>query len=241
MIREHLSGKRIAITGSTGFLGTALVERLLRSVPDCELVLLVRPGRRGAEHRVKRDILKNDAFDRLRDAFTEDPVAAGGLAGETFDEMCDRRVFAVKGDVGQDGLGLDDAGLALFSTVDIAVHSAATVSFDSALDDAVQVNLLGPGRVSKSSPGCPRASSTSSPSTSWLRRSSPPPLAVRTSARNPASTSPTSSRSHRDRQTPSSTARWSTSCRPTSPKTRSTTKRTSPSRCPTGPSPAVAG
>ena len=110
-------------------------------------MLLVRPGRRGAEHRVKRDILKNDAFDRLRDAFKEDPVAAGGLDGETFDEMCDRRVFAVKGDVGQDGLGLDDAGLALFSTVDIAVHSAATVSFDSALDDAVQVNLLGPGRV----------------------------------------------------------------------------------------------
>ena len=110
-------------------------------------MLLVRPGRRGAEHRVKRDILKNDAFDRLRDAFKEDPIAAGGLDGETFDEMCDRRVFAVKGDVGQDGLGLDDAGLALFSTVDIAVHSAATVSFDSALDDAVQVNLLGPGRV----------------------------------------------------------------------------------------------
>ena len=50
MIRENLSGKRIAITGSTGFLGTALVERFLRSVPDCELVLLVRPGRRGAEH-----------------------------------------------------------------------------------------------------------------------------------------------------------------------------------------------
>ena len=144
MIRENLSGKRIAITGSTGFLGTALVERFLRSVPDCELVLLVRPGRRGAEHRVKRDILKNDAFDRLRDAFEEDPVAAGGLDGETFDEMCDRRVFAVKGDVGQDGLGLDDAGLALFSTVDIAVHSAATVSFDSALDDAVQVNLSAP-------------------------------------------------------------------------------------------------
>ena len=147
MIKENLSGKRIAITGSTGFLGTALVERFLRSVPDCELVLLVRPGRRGAEQRVKRDILKNDAFDRLRAMFAEDPVAAGGLEGETFDEMCDRRVFAVKGDVGQDGLGLDEAGLALFSTVDIAVHSAATVSFDSALDDAVQVNLLGPGRV----------------------------------------------------------------------------------------------
>ncbi len=160
MIRENLSGKRIAITGSTGFLGTALVERLLRSVPDCELVLLVRPGRRGAEHRVKRDILKNDAFDRLREAFKEDPVAAGGLDGETFDEMCDRRVVAVKGDVGQDGLGLDDAGLALFSTVDIAVHSAATVSFDSALDDAVQVNLLGPSRVAAALCACAPASTT---------------------------------------------------------------------------------
>ena len=147
MIRENLSGKRIAITGSTGFLGTALVERFLRAAPDCELVLIVRPGRRGAENRVNRDILKNDAFDRLREAFATDPVTAGGLDGETFDDMCARRVFAVKGDVGQDGLGLDDDGLSLMATVDIAVHSAATVSFDSALDDAVQVNLLGPGRV----------------------------------------------------------------------------------------------
>ena len=37
---------RILVTGATGFLGTALVERLLRSVPDCEVVVLVRPTRR---------------------------------------------------------------------------------------------------------------------------------------------------------------------------------------------------
>ena len=42
MIKQNLSGKRIAITGATGFLGTALVERLLSSIPDCELLLLVR-------------------------------------------------------------------------------------------------------------------------------------------------------------------------------------------------------
>ena len=47
MIAEALAGKRVAITGATGFLGTALVERLLRSVPECELVLLIRanPGK----------------------------------------------------------------------------------------------------------------------------------------------------------------------------------------------------
>ena len=147
MIREELSGRRIAITGATGFLGTALVERFLRAVPDCELVLIVRPGRRGAQNRIDRDILRNDAFDRLRAAFEADPVAAGGLPGEDFAAMCARRVTAVAGDVGTDGLGLDDEGQRVLRTVDIAVHSAATVSFDSALDDAVQVNLLGPGRV----------------------------------------------------------------------------------------------
>ena len=31
MIRENLAGKRIAITGSTGFVGTALVERLIEA------------------------------------------------------------------------------------------------------------------------------------------------------------------------------------------------------------------
>ena len=67
MISESLAGKRIAVTGSTGFLGTALVERILREVPDCELVLLVRPTRRNsAERRVQREILRNDAFDSLR-------------------------------------------------------------------------------------------------------------------------------------------------------------------------------
>jgi len=30
MLREALAGQRIAITGATGFLGTALVERLMR-------------------------------------------------------------------------------------------------------------------------------------------------------------------------------------------------------------------
>jgi len=149
VIRESLSGKRIAITGATGFLGTALVERLLRSVPECDLVLVVRPGRRGAQHRVDRDILKNDAFDSLRAAFADDPVAAGGLANETFADMCRRRISALGGDVATDGMDLDADGLALLGTCDIVIHSAAAVSFDSALDDAVEVNLLGPHRVAK--------------------------------------------------------------------------------------------
>ena len=37
----------------------------------------------------------------------------------------------------------------LFASADIVVHSAAAVSFEQALDSAVEVNLLGPVRVAE--------------------------------------------------------------------------------------------
>jgi HAD superfamily hydrolase (TIGR01490 family) len=139
-IPDALAGKRIAITGSTGFVGTALVERLLRSVPDCELVLLVRDAKRTpAVRRVERELLKNDAFDRLR------ADLAGGP--ETFEEMAARRVTTISGDVGTDGLGLSEEHRAMLASCDLVIHSAATVSFDSPLDSAVEINLLGPTRL----------------------------------------------------------------------------------------------
>jgi alcohol-forming fatty acyl-CoA reductase len=137
VIREALAGQRIGITGATGFLGTALVERLLRSVPDCELVLLIRGGRRTTPAtRAKRELFGNDAFHRLRDEW-----------GDRFDGEVARRVEVIAGDVSVDGLGLDDEGRALFATCTTVIHSAARVSFDSPLDAAVEVNLVGPLRV----------------------------------------------------------------------------------------------
>jgi alcohol-forming fatty acyl-CoA reductase len=138
VIPEALDGRRIAITGGTGFLGTALIERLLRSVPGCELVLLVRPGKRSSvAQRARREIFRNDAFERLRRE----------LGTAAFDEMVDRRVTTIAGDVGTDGLGLDDGGRTALAGCDVVIHSAATVAFDSPLDTAVEVNLLGPSRI----------------------------------------------------------------------------------------------
>jgi fatty acyl-CoA reductase len=136
MLREALAGRRIAITGATGFLGTALTERVLRCLPDTEVVVIVRPGRRGATGRVERDLLRNNCFDRLRREL-----------GDGFADEAARRVLPLAGDVMLDGLGLDDAGRDLLSSCSTVVHSAATVSFDAPLDAAVEVNLLGPSRV----------------------------------------------------------------------------------------------
>jgi alcohol-forming fatty acyl-CoA reductase len=136
-IAGSLDGKLLFITGATGFLGTALVERLLRSVPGCRVAVLVRPTRRSsASERAKREIVRNDCFDRLRQEL-----------GSAFDPMVAERLTAVAGDVSQDGLGLDALGRAVLASADVVVHSAATVAFDAPFDTAVEVNLLGPSRV----------------------------------------------------------------------------------------------
>src|SRR5580698_9345437 len=96
-IERDLTAKRFFITGATGFLGTALVERILRCIPEAHITVLIRPGRRAdAAARLAREVIKNDCFDRLRQEW-----------GVGFADEVARRVTAVPGDVGQEGLGLD--------------------------------------------------------------------------------------------------------------------------------------
>ena len=135
MLAEAYRDKTILLTGGTGFLGTALVEKILRSLPDLgRLYLIVRPSKdKGADERFRKDMLGSAAFRRLRDEL-----------GDAFDERVAEKVRILEGDVHAPSLGLGEDDLAeLSENVDVVVHSAASVVFDAPLDAAVDSNVRG--------------------------------------------------------------------------------------------------
>ena len=135
MLREAYSGKKILLTGGTGFLGTALIEKILRSLPDLGcLYLLVRPSRgKGAAERFERDVLGATAFRGLRERL-----------GDDFEDRVSTKVRVLEGDVHAPSLGLGEEDLAELSReVDVVIHSAASVIFDAPLDAAVDSNVRG--------------------------------------------------------------------------------------------------
>jgi len=147
---ERLSGHHVLVTGSTGFLAKAFVEKLLRSVDTLGGIhLVIRPKSGGLSpvQRMKRDVLGSRAFDRLR-----------ALHGGAFDELCERKIHVVPGDLSREWLGLDtDSYKALSERITVIVNSAATVTFDERIDWAVELNALGPSRLLQFARDCGNA------------------------------------------------------------------------------------
>lgn len=132
MIRDAFAAKTVLVTGATGFLGKAVVEKLLRSCPEvAEIRLLIRPlPGRSATERLETRILGANAFDRLREELGPDGFAKAAS-----------KLVAVEADLEAEGLGLED--LSMLSGLDLVLHCAASVDFDLPLDDALSVNVGG--------------------------------------------------------------------------------------------------
>ncbi|KAG8241411.1 putative fatty acyl-CoA reductase CG5065 isoform X2 [Homalodisca vitripennis] len=128
-IQQFYEGKVVLLTGGTGFLGKVLIEKLLRSCPNiAQLYLLVREkNSQSSEDRLKV-LLEDPIFSRLK---RENPRFAEKLS-------------VVHGELHEPMLGLSESHITLLSqSVDVVLHSAASVRFNEHLSDAIITNVYG--------------------------------------------------------------------------------------------------
>lgn len=124
-----LTGAHVLLTGATGFIGQAVLERLFADHPDTRVTLLLRGrGGCGARERLVR-LLRKDVFRRWheRPGGEEELTAAG------------QRVHLVEGDL-QSLTRLPD-------DIDTVIHCASAVTFDPPIDEAFGANVTGAVRL----------------------------------------------------------------------------------------------
>lgn len=125
-VRLDLANAHVLITGVTGFVGQAVLEKLLSAHPGTRVTVLVRArGDLSAQRRVER-LLRKPVFKTWRDQIGADEVAA----------QFAKRVTVLEGDL--------TAVPPLPADLDVVIHSASTVSFDPPVDEAFEANVAGP-------------------------------------------------------------------------------------------------
>src|SRR5271156_1012337 len=136
-LEQVLKGRRILLTGSTGFLGKVFLAILLRWHPEIERVyLLIRGDRRSSVGRFRREILDSPVFAPLREHL-----------GGKFDRYIEEKIVVVPGDITNEGLLAEEAKPFKPGSLDAVVHSAGLVNFEASLEKAIEVNTTGVANV----------------------------------------------------------------------------------------------
>ncbi|KAI9315553.1 male sterility protein-domain-containing protein [Dichotomocladium elegans] len=134
--REFYADKTVLLTGATGFVGKALLWKLL-TLDVKKVYVLVRTGVRrfgSTGDRVYDDILSNKAFVALRRS----------MGPTAFDRMVKVKIHIVPGDLSKPGLGLaDEDRKMLVKETNVIFHCGAIVDGSEPLDIVTKVNVLG--------------------------------------------------------------------------------------------------
>ncbi len=113
---DFYSGKCLLLTGTTGFVGKCLLEKILRDLPEVSAIFLLVRQKKGKEltERVQNEILLSPIFNRLREE------------KDDFDSFFWSKIVPVGGDIGLDGLGLSaEAHCDITSRLNIIINCDA--------------------------------------------------------------------------------------------------------------------
>ncbi|XP_017783272.1 PREDICTED: fatty acyl-CoA reductase 1-like [Nicrophorus vespilloides] len=137
---EYFQGKSIFITGCTGSVGMALLEKFLRSFPQIQkIILLVRSKK------------SSNATSRILHYF-ENPIFS--VMKEVNKDYL-KKILWVEGDVIKPNLGLGEEDLSYIqNNVNIFYHCAAAVKLADTLKNSIQNNLHGTEMVYNVAKGC---------------------------------------------------------------------------------------
>ncbi|KAG1141507.1 hypothetical protein G6F38_008375 [Rhizopus arrhizus] len=143
---HHYRHKNILLTGATGFVGKAILWKLMQSLRQDigHVYLLIRSGGnkrskigRPAE-RLKNEIFNNKAFVLLRQR----------MGKSVFDEIVEQKIIPVTGDIISPDLSLSQTDREqIVRHVQIVIHCAAALNYNERLDLTLETNTLGTLRV----------------------------------------------------------------------------------------------
>jgi len=125
-LADKLKDKKVLVTGVTGFVGEALLHRIIGELPGTTVVAIIRPKGSLTGTARMAQLLKKDIFK---------PFYGEGTGYADAEELSAARVQVVEGD-------LSDVP-ELPTDLDIVVHCAGDVSFDPPIHEAFTTNVLG--------------------------------------------------------------------------------------------------
>ncbi|XP_055841841.1 fatty acyl-CoA reductase 1-like [Episyrphus balteatus] len=126
MITEFYKNSEIFITGGSGVLGKAAIEKLLRSCDVKKIYVLIRSKKNSSPEERLSEMKNSKIFKVLR--------------GLKPDEM-DKKLIAIPGDITQDCLGISEEYKLMMANVTIFIHLAASTRFNLSLRTAIEANL----------------------------------------------------------------------------------------------------
>lgn len=159
-IRQFYAGQNIFLSGTTGFVGKVVLEKIIRSLPDFgKIFVMVRPKKGVPIEDRLRDIFASEIFTRV--------LKVMGQAN--FKQMIRDRIVPVAGDLTKDNLGMsvEDRQM-LVQELDIIINCAASVNFDDPLLDALQINYFGCLRVLQLAKECHKLKTLTHVSTAYV-------------------------------------------------------------------------